>query len=88
MFLCEGVFDAARLTFLGRTAIAACCNNPQPDLKNWLDCLARPVVVVCDSDAAGRELAAFGHYVEVVADAKDLGDSSSSFVKYLVDKYR
>ena len=83
VFLTEGVFDACRLTELGVSALAVLSNNPTPDLRNWLTCLNRKVVVVADNDAAGRKLAEFGDEV-VFCEEKDLGDSSDEFVRELV----
>lgn len=87
VFLCEGVYDAARLTYRGYSALAACANDPARDLRNWLSCLRRPVVVVCDNDPAGQKLAKFGDYVEVVSDGNDLGEASEEYVTYLLNKY-
>ncbi len=88
VFLTEGVFDAARLTDLGQPALAVCCNDPQRDLGNWLQCLARPVVVVADNDKAGRKLAKFGNFVEYCPeDGQDLGDCPNEYVQWLVKKY-
>lgn len=88
VFLTEGVFDAARLTALGQSALATCCNDPQKDLRNWLMMLQRPVVVVCDNDAAGRKLAKFGHYAEFCpVEGQDLGDCPQEWVNWLVSKY-
>lgn len=88
VFLTEGLFDAARLTEKGQSALACLCNNPQRDLKNWLDSLARPVVVVADNDKAGKALAKFGNFCEVCPEpGSDLSDSSEDFVNWLVQKY-
>ena len=88
VFLTEGVFDAARLTNRGKSALAACCCDPQGDLRNWLQCLGRPVVVVTDNDKAGARLAKFGNYVECCPEeGKDLGEAPEEFVNYLVEKY-
>lgn len=86
VFVTEGVFDAARLTELGVSALAVLSNNPSADLRNWLTCLNRLVVVVADNDAAGKRLAKFGD-VAVYTEDKDLGDSSEEFVKNLVKTY-
>jgi DNA primase len=83
VFLCEGVFDACRLTERGRSALAVLSNNPGQDLKNWLECLGRKVVTVCDNDDAGRRLAEYGHQA-VFCNEKDLGDSSDEFVTSLM----
>ena len=86
VFLTEGVFDAARLTERGYSAIAVLSNNPTPDLKNWLMCLNRKVVAVCDNDTAGRRLARFGDQCVFTTD-KDLGDSSDEYVTELLETY-
>lgn len=86
LFVVEGVFDAARLTELGVSAIAVLGNDPQADTRNWLMSLNRLIVVVADNDKAGRELAKFGH-VAVFTEDHDLGDSSEEFVNSLIQKY-
>lgn len=86
VFLVEGVFDAARLTELGVSALAVLSNDPTPQLHEFLRCLNRRVVVVADNDTAGRRLAKFGHEV-VFCDDKDLGDSSPEFVQELVTRF-
>lgn len=87
VFLTEGVFDACRMTSLGHSALASLANNPPKDYRNWLDMLNRPVVAVCDNDDAGRKLAKFGDYVEVVPNGKDLGEAPDDYVTYLLNKY-
>lgn len=87
VFLTEGIFDAARLTNLGFSALATMSNNPPKDYKNWLHLLRRPIVAVCDNDAAGRKLAKFGNFVEIVPEGKDLSDAPESYVRFLVNKY-
>ena len=86
LFVTEGVFDAARLTELGYSAVAVLSNDPGADLKNWLKMLNRTVVVVADNDNAGRKLAKFGD-VAVFTEDKDLGDSSDEFVANLVKQF-
>lgn len=83
VFLCEGVFDACRLTQRGYSALAVLSNNTGSDLANWLGCLNRRVVAVCDNDEAGKRLAKFGHEAVFCHD-HDLGDSSEDFVKSLL----
>lgn len=39
VFVCEGVFDACRLTERGCAAVAVLSNNPTSDLANWLSVL-------------------------------------------------
>jgi hypothetical protein len=86
VFVCEGVFDAARLTAKGVSALAVLSNNTGKDLSNWLTMLNRKVVAVCDNDDAGRKLAKFGD-VAVFCEDHDLGDSSDEFVNNLVARF-
>jgi hypothetical protein len=86
VFVTEGLFDAARLTERGYSALACLTNNPQLDLRNWLFMLNRKVVAVCDNDTAGRKLAKFGH-VATYCEEKDLGDSSDEFVTHLLEQF-
>lgn len=86
LFVCEGIFDACRLTEKGCAAIAVLSNNTGWDLKNWLSMLNRRVVAVCDNDSAGKKLAKFGHE-SVVCYEHDLGDSSEDFVNSLILHY-
>jgi DNA primase len=86
LYVTEGVFDAARITKKGFPAIAVLSNSPNADLKNWLQCLSRTIVVVADNDNAGKMLAKFGDYAEFTQE-KDLGDSSEEFVDKLLQKY-
>lgn len=87
VYLTEGVFDAARLTSLGQSALATLGSSPPRDYRNWLMSLNRPIVAVCDNDRAGRILAKFGDYAEVVPEGKDLGETSEEFVRFLLNKY-
>jgi hypothetical protein len=87
LYLTEGIFDCARLTYNNKSAIAALCNSPTKDFKNFLMCLSRPVVAVCDSDHAGSKLSKFADYVEVAPKGNDLGSSPDSYVHYLLNKY-
>lgn len=84
VFVTEGIFDACRLTDLGVSALAVLSNDPRPELRNWLRCLNRLVVVVADNDPAGRKLAKFGDRVVYTTD-HDLGDSSAEFVRNLIE---
>lgn len=86
VFLTEGVFDAARITSKGYSALATLSNDPTQDLKNFLLCLNRKVVAVCDNDAAGRKLAKFGDCCVFTTD-KDLGDSSEEYVTQLLETW-
>jgi hypothetical protein len=87
IYLTEGIFDAARMTYRGQSALASMTGTPPKDYRNWLEMLRRPIVAVCDNDWAGKELAVFGDYVETVPEGKDLGESPESYVTHLIQKY-
>ena len=88
IYLTEGIFDAARMTNRGQSALASLANNPPRDYRNYLKLLNRPIIAVCDNDAAGRKLAKYGDYVEYVpSEYKDLGESPESYVSQLIEKY-
>ena len=88
VFLTEGIFDAARLTSKGYSALALLSNNFQPELHNYLRFLNRRVVAICDNDEAGRRLSKFGHESVTVAEFKDLGESTNCYVDSLLDQYQ
>jgi hypothetical protein len=88
LFVTEGVFDAARITARGFSAIATLSNDLDPSTRAWLRiCRAqRPVVAVCDNDVAGRKLAKFGHRYHIV-ETGDLGDASEDYVTDLLVEF-
>lgn len=86
VFLTEGVFDAARLTERGYSALAVLTDDPTKDLRNWLSMLNRKVVAVCDNDKAGRRLAKFGD-VAVFTEDKDLGEADDEYVTRLLNEH-
>lgn len=90
LFLTEGIFDAARLTARGYSAIATFSNDVSFTTAKWLWTVrkSRMVVAVCDNDAAGRKLAKFGHQHHVVTGAKDLGDASDEYVLDFLKEYK
>lgn len=87
VFVTEGIFDACRLTKKGACCFAMLTNNPSTSMRNFLLCLGKPIVAICDGDAAGVKLRKVGHYYETVQEGKDLGECSESFVDYLLEKY-
>jgi hypothetical protein len=89
LFVTEGVFDAARLTAHGVSAIATLSNDVDPSLKRWLWTIrkSRLVVAVCDNDAAGRKLASCGNRYHVMDEGKDMGDASDEYVRNFLKSY-
>lgn len=88
LFVTEGIFDACRLTRLGYSAVATLSNDVDDSLKRWLWTIrkSRPVVTVCDNDAAGRYLAKYGHLFHVV-ETGDLGAAEEEYVANLAKEY-
>lgn len=89
LFVTEGVFDAAALTNLGLSAVAALFNDPDPSTLRWFSVVRgmRKVVVVRDNDAAGAKLAKLGHY-SLTTGEKDLGDSTDRQVWELASPWK
>lgn len=89
LFLVEGLFDAARLTARGYSALAVFTNNPGPNFMGFMSLVQkmRPVVAVCDNDAAGRKLAKYGHTAHIMEDSKDMGDASDEYVSAFLQQY-
>lgn len=90
LFITEGVFDAARLTDRGYSAIAMLANDLDRAHQNWLWVVRhqRPVVAVCDNDKAGLKLAKYGTTSYIMEDDKDLGEASDQFVSDFLKDYK
>ena len=90
LYVTEGLFDAARLTWNNMSAIAVVSNNLSKELVNWLWVVqqTRPVVAVCDSDAAGARFKKYFKHHYVVRSAKDLSEASETEVQYLISSGR
>lgn len=88
LYLTEGVFDAARLTEKGQSAIAVLSCDPPQSTRRWLSVVRRmrPVVAVCDNDEAGRKLTKFGHVSYTVQEG-DLGDASDETVNSVIRQF-
>lgn len=89
LYITEGVFDAARLTAKGVSAIATLSNDLDDTTREWLYIVkaTRRVVTICDNDAAGRKLAKFGHNSHTVELYKDLGEADDKYINDLLLKY-
>lgn len=89
LFITEGIFDAARISYLGYAAVATLSSNISPSTSSWLAVVRsyRFVVAVCDNDAAGRSLSKYGTTSHIVESYKDLGEASESYVLDLVAQY-
>ncbi len=89
LFVTEGVFDAARLTSRGYSALATLSNDPGREFRNFVFTCGRRVVVVADNDAngSGKKLVKYGHQSVFCEDGKDLGDTSDDYVDWLLKKF-
>jgi DNA primase len=93
LFVTEGIFDAARLTQRGYSAIAVLSNDPNTSTLNWLLQVRtqRPTVAICDPGAAGRKLAKTAHKAHTVCvtgnTAADLGDVDDDYVTKVIQCY-
>lgn len=89
LFLVEGLFDAARLTALGYSALATFTNNPGTNFMGFVSLVKklRPVVVVCDNDVAGVKLAKYGHTHTTLSSGKDVGEADEQEVLEIVGRY-
>ena len=93
LFVTEGVFNAARFTRRGASAVAVLSNDPSPSTLLWLMMVRqmRPVVAVCDPGSAGAKLRKVGHTSHTVSvpgrPNDDLGDAPESYVDDLLKWY-
>jgi 5S rRNA maturation endonuclease (ribonuclease M5) len=89
LFLVEGLFDAARLTSLGYSALAVFTNNPGSNFMGFVQLVQklRPVVVVCDNDVAGIKLAKYGHMYATMQSGKDVSEADELELLEMVKYY-
>ena len=92
LFVFEGIFDAARVTNLGGSAVGLLSNDPHANVRLWLRLVGkvRKTVSVCDDDLAGRKLAKacqYSHFVDTGVPGDDLGSAPESYVRKLLEKY-
>jgi hypothetical protein len=87
IFVCEGVFGASRFTNRRVSALAALCNDPPKDYKNWLDCIPRKKVVICDKGPPGEKLARLSPNYEIITDHEDIGAAPEDLVSHLINKW-
>lgn len=86
LYVTEGIFDAARITYFGYSAIAVFGNALSHSCEKWLWLVKqnRPVVTICDNDEAGKKLQKYGHKSHTVMKYKDLGEADQTYVKALL----
>lgn len=89
LFVTEGMFDAARVTWNGFSAISLFSSDMSAVTLGWLNLVKRfrPVVVICDSDAPGKKLAKYGHDFYTVKTGKDFNEADESEVTEFFQNY-
>lgn len=85
LFITEGIFDAARLTMRGYSAVAILSHRPNPSTVRWLRCQGRVLTAVCDDDPAGAKMGFLADRA-VTTPGGDLGDMTSEWVENLLKK--
>lgn len=89
LFVTEGLFDAARVTWNGFSAVCIFSSDAGKATLGWLNLVKqfRPVVAICDSDAPGRKLAKTGHTAYTVQSGKDFNAADESEVQNFFKNY-
>jgi hypothetical protein len=89
LFILEGLFDAARVTWNGFSAVSVFSSDIGKSTLGWLNMVKqfRPVVAICDNDAAGVKLAKHGHEYYTVQSAKDFNEADEAEVLSFLQKY-
>lgn len=88
LFPTEGIFDAARLTERGASAVAMLSSNAK-HMATWLRIVraSRPTVAICDTGPAGSAMAKLAHSVRQMPDDFDFGDAPCDFLDALLVRY-
>lgn len=91
LFICEGLFDAAKITGLGFSALSVFSNDLSDAMKNWLWTVRkyRKVVALCDSDQVGLKLSKYAHeYYQVSKEYHDVGGMPLELVYDVCSKHK
>lgn len=89
LFLVEGLFDAARIISLGYSALAVFTNNPGDNFLGFVRLVqrVRPVIAICDNDAAGIKLARYAHNYCTLTTGKDVSEADETEILTQVKHY-
>lgn len=89
LFLVEGLFDAARITSLGYSALAVFTCNPGANFGSFISLVQkfRKVVAICDADDAGKALATYAHYSCVLSSGKDADEAEEQELTDILNHY-
>lgn len=89
LFVTEGIFDAARASFLGKSCVALLSNHPNSSLRQWIRIVSstRPIVLVLDDGESGGWASSLSNIEIIKPPFKDLGEATDEYVKELCDAY-
>lgn len=89
LFVCEGVFDACKVTWLGYSAVALFSNEINDSTASWLNVVQahRPVVALCDGDSVGLGLSKYAHAHVQMNPWHDVGDAPLEYVNKLCQQF-
>lgn len=89
LFLCEGVFDACKVTWAGYSALAVFSNDVNATTTSWLRILRtrRKLVALCDGDRVGLKLAKYAHQHHQITPWHDVGDAPLAYVQDLCQRF-
>jgi hypothetical protein len=89
LFVCEGLFDACKVTWLGYSALAVFSNQLGKTTANWMNVLKshRRVVALCDADSVGLQLAEYAHNHVQISPWHDVGDAPIEYINNLCRQF-
>lgn len=89
LFVCEGVFDAAAVTYWGGSAVATLSSECNKSTLQWLSLISsvRHTVLVLDKDEKGARLSKYCWDV-YVPDTNYLGDASDKEVLAIMQRFQ
>jgi hypothetical protein len=89
LFVTEGIFDAARFTKMGFSAVAALANDPDKSTRNWFNIVSktRKVVAICDSGRPGLKLRTVGQSYYIMKDL-DASEAPEEEIQHILETYK
>ena len=89
LFICEGVFDACKVTWLGYSAVALFSSQVNDTTVSWLNSVGRNrlVVALCDGDSVGLGLSKYAHNHVHIHPWHDVGDAPLEYVQDLCQRF-
>jgi len=89
LFVCEGVFDACKVTWLGYSAVALFSSQVNDTTVSWLNSVGRNrrVVALCDGDSVGLGLSKYAHDYVQISPWHDVGDAPIEYIQDLCQRF-